>query len=55
MLSTTNSLKYSFFIDDLNDWISINLDIDTVLDRISEVGIDNLSLVEKKFLKNYNS
>ena len=55
LLSTTNSLKYSFFIDDLNDWISINLDIDTVLDRISEVGMDNLSLVEKKFLKNYNS
>jgi len=55
LLSTTNSLKYSFFIDDLNYWISINLDIDTVLDRISEVGMDNLSLVEKKFLKNYNS
>lgn len=30
-----------------------NLDIDIVLDRISEVGIDNLSQIEKDFLKNY--
>jgi len=30
-----------------------NLDIDMVLDRISEVGIDFLKSVEKEFLKNY--
>lgn len=53
LLSTINSIKYSFFIDDLNDWIIENLEIDTVLDRISEIGINNLTLIEKEFLKNY--
>jgi hypothetical protein len=53
LLSTTNSIKYSFFLDDLDDWILENLEIDTVLDRISEIGIDNLSSVEKEFLKNF--
>lgn len=54
LLSTINSIKYSFFIDDLNDWILQNLDIDTVLDRILEVGMKNLSSVEEEFLKNYH-
>lgn len=49
-----NSLKYSFFIDDLNDWIYNNLDIDTILDRISSIGMKSLTKVEKEFLKNYN-
>jgi hypothetical protein len=49
-----NSLRYKFFIDDLNDWIYNNLDIDTILDRISSVGMKSLTKVEKKFLKNYN-
>ena len=49
-----NSMKYTFFIDDLNDWIYNNLDIDTILDRISSGGIDSLRKVEKQFLENYN-
>jgi hypothetical protein len=49
-----NSIKWSFFIDDLNEWIINNLDIDIVLDRISEVGIDSLTEIEKEFLKTYN-
>lgn len=54
LLSTVNSIKYSFFIDDINDWILDNLDIDIVLDRISELGdISKLSEVEKEFLKNF--
>lgn len=53
LLSTINSIKYNFFVDDLNDWILENIDIDNVLDRISEVGMTNLSEVEKEFLKNY--
>lgn len=54
LLSTINSIKYSFFIDDLNEWILQYLDIDTVLDRISELGgIDKLSSIEKEFLKNF--
>lgn len=48
-----NFIKWEFFIEDINYWIIENLDIDIVLDRISEVGIDNLSQIEKEFLKNY--
>jgi hypothetical protein len=53
-VKTINSMKYSFFVDDLKDWIYNNLDIDTILDRISSVGMASLTDVEKKFLKNYN-
>jgi len=50
-----DSMKFSFFIDDLDDWIYNNLDIDTILDRISQVGLDSLTKVEKEFLNNnYN-
>jgi hypothetical protein len=54
LLSSTNSIKYSFFMDDLKDWIYKNLDIDGVLDRITEVGLNNLSSIEKEFLKNFH-
>jgi|LauGreDrversion4_2_1035121.scaffolds.fasta_scaffold326249_3 hypothetical protein len=50
-----NSLRYSFFVDDLNDWLYENLDIDIILDRISSIGIDSLRKVEKEFLNNYNN
>ena len=54
LLSTVNSIKYSFFVDDLNEWVIQNLDIDFVLDRILEVGsVDKLSEIEKEFLKNF--
>lgn len=54
LLSTINSIKYSFFIDDINDWILEHLVIDDVLDRISELGtVDKLSEIEKEFLKNF--
>lgn len=52
-INTLNSIKYSFFIDDVNSWIYQNIDIDMVLDRISEVGINSLREVEKEFLKEY--
>lgn len=45
--------KYSLFVEDLNKWIYNNLDIDTILDRISTFGIESLRKVEKKFLDNY--
>jgi hypothetical protein len=54
-ISGLNSVKWGFFMDDLNDWILDNLDIDIVLDRISEVGINSLSSIEKDFLKNYKN
>jgi hypothetical protein len=49
-----NLIKYEFFVDDLNQWVKENLDIDIILDRISEVGLDNLSEIEKEFLNTYN-
>ena len=50
-----DSMRFSFFIDDLDDWIYNNLDIDTILDRISQVGLDSLTKIEKEFLNNnYN-
>ncbi len=53
LISDENEIKFYFFIHDLNNWILENLDIDNVLDRISEIGIDNLSKIEKEFLENY--
>ena len=38
----------------LEKWIFSNLDIDRILDRINEVGISNISKLERKFLDNYN-
>jgi hypothetical protein len=54
-LDSTNYFKYDFFMDDLESWIYDNLEIDIVLDRITEVGINSLKDVEKNFLKNYNN
>jgi hypothetical protein len=54
MVTTTTTIKYSFFIDDIDEWILNNLDIDIVLDRISDIGgIEKLSSIEKEFLKNF--
>jgi len=53
--SPMNTIKLSFFIDDLNEWKYENLDIDIVLDRISEVRIKSLRKTEKEFLNNYSS
>lgn len=53
LVNNDNEIKFEFFIDDLNSWLLENLDIDTILDKISEIGIDNLSELEKEFLKNY--
>ncbi len=52
-LSTESSIKLSFFIDDIKDWILENLDIDMVLDRISQIGINSLTKTEKEFLDTY--
>jgi hypothetical protein len=35
------------------DWILENLDIDMVLDRISQIGINSLTKTEKEFLDKY--
>jgi hypothetical protein len=48
-----NTIKWDFFIEDVKEWMLENLDIDLVLDRISEVGIQNITDIEKLFLENY--
>jgi hypothetical protein len=54
-LDSNNYFKYDFFINDLETWIYDNLEIDIVLDRITEVGMNSLKDVEKNFLKNYSN
>jgi hypothetical protein len=55
LVSATNQIKYTFFVEDVDEWIYNNLDIDTVLDRISEVGsVDSLTKIEKEFLETYH-
>ena len=48
-----NRFRWNNFNKKINEWILINLDIDIILDRISNVGIDGLNKIEKKFLDNY--
>ena len=54
-INSFNFLKYDFFIEDINDWLLENLNIDIVLDRINEVGIDSLKDIEKEFLKHHSN
>jgi len=49
----TSQIKFNIFMEGINYWTMENIDIDTILDRISEVGMNNLKEVEKDFLKNY--
>lgn len=54
LIEPTYKIKFNIFIDGVNEWILEHLDIDTVLDRINQVGgMNNLRQVEKEFLKNY--
>lgn len=45
--------RYRSFKIKLEKWIMSNLDIDRILDRINEVGMPNISKLEKKFLDEY--
>ena len=49
----TSLIKFNTFIESINYWILDNTDIDIVLDRISQVGMNNLKEVERDYLKNY--
>ena len=48
-----NNISESFK-KEIDEFILDNLTIDTILDRISEVGIDNISPVEKYYLELFN-
>lgn len=46
--------RFRSFRVKLEKWILSNLDIDRVLDRINQVGMPNISRLEKKFLDEYH-
>jgi len=48
-----NRFRWNNFNKKITEWITSNLDIDIVLDRISSVGVEGLNKIEKKFLDNY--
>ncbi len=48
-----NRSRWSDFSKKLDAWALSELDIDSVLDRINEVGMSNLSKIEKHFLNTY--
>ena len=51
----THPEKITVLRNELDKWMVQFLDIDLILDRISEVGIDKITKLEKKFLqKNFN-
>ena len=54
-VNALNRFKWNSFKVKVDDWIYENLDMDLVLDRIGQCGMDNLRPVEKKFLRNYQN
>jgi hypothetical protein len=54
-VNALNRFKWNSFKVKVDDWIYENLDMDLVLDRIGQCGMENLRPVEKKFLRNYQS
>ena len=54
-VNALNRFRWNAYKAKLDDWIYDNLDMDLVLDRIGQCGMDNLRAVEKKFLRNYQS
>ena len=54
-VNALNRFRWNTYKVKLNQWIYDNLDIDLVLDRIGQCGMDNLRPVEKKFLRNFQN
>jgi hypothetical protein len=48
-----NRGRWTEFSKKLDEWALSEMDIDMVLDRINEVGMPNLSKIEKRFLNTY--
>jgi hypothetical protein len=51
-INEENTISYVIFIDEVNDWIYENLDLDIILDIISDKGISNIRTIDKKYLDN---
>ena len=54
-VNALNRFKWNSFKIKVDEWIYDNLDIDLVLDRIGQCGMENLRPVEKKFLRNFQN
>lgn len=54
-VNALNRFRWNSYKDKLDDWIYDNLDMDLVLDRIGQCGMDGLRPVEKKFLRNFQN
>jgi NAD(P)H-nitrite reductase large subunit len=52
-LDSINKKFYKEFIKNINMFITNNLTLDNILDKISDSGIKSLNKLEKKYLKNY--
>lgn len=48
-----NENLYYDFIKKVDKWISQNLELDIILDMISEKGINSLRKIDKEYLENY--
>lgn len=51
-LNSINYLSYEMFVEEINDWIYDNLELDMILDRINQFGINSLRPIDKYFLLN---
>lgn len=54
-VNALNRFRWNTYKAKLDQWIYDNLDMDLVLDRIGQCGMDGLRPVEKKFLRNFQN
>ena len=52
LLTNPNEVFTDYFMERLNEFLTDNLDVDSILDRILDVGVDKLTSFEKYFLNN---
>jgi hypothetical protein len=50
LLTNPNEVFTDYFMERLNEFLTDNLDVDGILDRILEVGVENITPFEKYFL-----
>jgi hypothetical protein len=50
LLTNPNEVFTDYFMERLNEFLTDNLDVDNILDRILDVGVDKLTSFEKYFL-----
>ena len=52
MIYSGNKRIYRVFMKDYSNWYYSNLDLDFILDKINLKGINSLTKIDKKYLKN---